>query len=279
MDGAGDRAYAGVAALTASFALFGAGGCYPALSGADDGCVQDTSFECPLDLVSFSCAGSARPDQNPNFSQGVQGIVCTDQGVLQPGQERFCCTSGTTSCAYDPNAVCPATTYGYSCLGTNRPDAFDPTLSCGQGIASGGLFVYCCGTEATPACAKDTNISCATGTTGFRCTGPGLPNEGELGVDQSRSDAPLLCSLPVPQANGATAFCCFTPTDEPTGATCLQDQEVTGCPSGSYGFSCAGTDTPDEDYPRMSCTQPGVHGADEQGVAATLYCCSYMQQK
>jgi hypothetical protein len=263
---------------TAVLLLGAAPGCTVSTTAASaDGCLADTSLDCPLDLVGYSCTGSARPDQNPSFSQGVQGIVCTDQGAGSAG-EGYCCTPTTASCAYDPNAVCPAPTYGYSCLGTNRPDAFDATLSCGQGIASAGLIVFCCGPLASAACAKDTNLSCPKGTTGFRCTGQGLPNEGELGIDQSRSDAPLLCDVPVSAPNGVSDYCCYTPTAEPTGATCLQDQSVPGCPGGSFGFACGGTDTPDEDYPRMTCSTAGVRGVDAQGIAAYLYCCEYHQQ-
>ena len=258
-------------------ALF-VGACAPGVdSTANGSCDMTTALACALDLVSFSCAGGQRPDQNPTFGQGVQGIVCTDQGQLDDSHEGYCCTAGTTSCAYEPNAVCAAATYGYSCLGTNRPDAYDPTLSCGQGIASGGLIVYCCGPSTTATCTKDTNVSCASGTTGFECTGPGLPNEGELGIDESRSDAPLLCTVPTSMNNGVIAYCCFTPTDEPVDSTCLQDQGVAGCASGSYGFACTGTDTPDEDYPRMTCPQGGGRGVDENGVSATLFCCTYTQ--
>jgi hypothetical protein len=291
MAGAGDRIGASAplrtrrasvslaAALGVALALAASSGCTASTTALNaDGCVIDPTQDCALDLLSYSCSGSARPDQNPTFSQGVQGIVCTDQGSVSPGQEGFCCTPSTTSCAYDLSAVCPAPTYGYSCLGPNRPDAFDPTLTCGQGIAQAGLIVYCCGAETTAACAKDTNLGCAAGTTGFRCTGPGLPTEGELGVDESRSDAPLLCDVPISAPNGVTNYCCFTPTDEPTGATCLQDQSVPGCAGPSYGFACGGSDTPDEDYPRMTCSDAGVRGVDAQGVSALLYCCDFQHQ-
>jgi hypothetical protein len=266
------------AALGAALVLVPVGGCAANTTAASaDGCLVDPNQDCALDLLSYACSGSARPDQNPTFSQGVQGIVCTDEGSLSPGQQGYCCTPTTTTCAYNPSAVCPSPTYGYSCLGTNRPDAFDPTLSCGQGIASAGLIAYCCGAETTAACAKDTNLGCADGTTGFRCTGPGLPTEGELGVDESRSDAPLLCNVPTAAANGVSDYCCYTPTDEPTGATCLQDQSVPGCVGPSYGFACGASDTPDQDYPRMVCSQAGVRGVDQQGVAALLYCCDFQQ--
>jgi hypothetical protein len=291
MAGSGDRTGAGAPVLPrfraslsravvlgTALALGAACGCTASTTAVSaDGCLTDSIQDCALDLLSYSCTGSARPDQNPTFSQGVQGIVCTDQGSLAPGKEGFCCTPTTTSCAYNPSADCPSPQYGYSCLGTNRPDAFDPTLSCGQGIDSAGLIAYCCGAQTTATCAKDTNLGCANGTTGFRCTGPGLPTEGELGVDESRSDAPLLCNVPTAAPNGVNDFCCYTPTDEPAGATCLQDQSVPGCAGPSYGFACGGSDTPDEDYPRMACSEAAVRGLDTEGVAASLYCCNFQQ--
>lgn len=162
-------------------------------------------------------------------------------------------------------------------MGSNRPDAFDPTLSCGQGFTSNGVVVFCCGTATTPSCTKDTNVVCPLGTTGFECSGSGLPNEGQLGVDESRSDAPLLCSLPSSARVGVTSYCCFTPTQPPVGATCFQDQAVEGCLSGAFGFSCTGTDTPEEDYPRVQCTASPTHGVDPRNAPALLYCCTFTQ--
>jgi hypothetical protein len=242
-------------------------------------CLIDTGLACPLNLIGYSCTGSLRPDENPSLSRGIQGIVCADQGPLPGMGEGYCCTGKTTTCAYDTSAVCPATDTGYSCLGPNRPDAFDPTLSCGQGVPTNGLVVYCCGTMVKSPCMKDSNIPCATGTVGFKCTATdaGLPTQGDLGTDESRSDALLVCSVPTPDQLGGIEYCCFTPTQEPIGATCLQDQSVPKCAGGSWGFACTGPDTPDQDFPRIACNGAAVRGVNQTGISAMLYCCNYEQ--
>ena len=102
-----------------------------------------------------------------------------------------------------------------------------------------------------------------------------LPNEGELGTDQSRSDATLLCDVPS-IVGGRYGYCCFTPTQLTLGGTCLQDQAVPNCASGSFGFACTGPDTPEQDYPRIMCSTPSVPGTSAQGYRANLYCCDYL---
>ena len=50
-------------------------------------------------------------------------------------------------------------------------------------------------------------------------------------------------------------------------ATCSQDQSVVGCVGASVGYSCSGTDSPDQDDTALSCSM----GTASNG--ATLYCC------
>src|SRR5580692_10051101 len=224
----------------------------------EPGRVLDPDLACSLDLVAYSCTGSSRPDQSPSLSKGIQGLVCTDQGTLPDDTgEGYCCTPQTTTCAFDTSAICPAGNTGYSCLGPNRPDAFDPTLSCAQGVPTNGLVVYCCSSMTNVGCTKDKNVACGNGTTGFTCPSldAGLPTQGNLGTDESRSDALLLCSVPTASVfqTGFVDYCCYTPSAEPTGATCLQDQSVPGCAPGFWGFACLGPDIPQQDYPRINC--------------------------
>jgi hypothetical protein len=266
----------------ASILLASVCGCSTAATTKQTGtCVPDPDLACSLDLVGYSCTGSSRPDQNPSLSKGIQGLVCTDQGTLPDNTgEGYCCTPQTTTCAFDSSAICPTGT-GYSCLGPNRPDAFDPTLSCAQGVPTNGLVVYCCSSMSNAGCAKDKNVACGSGTTGFTCPSvdAGLPTQGDLGTDESRSDALLLCSMPAPSVfqTGFINYCCYTPTAEPVGATCLQDQSVPGCAPGAWGFACLGPDTPPQDYPRIVCTSAGVRGHNQTGISALLYCCNYEQ--
>jgi hypothetical protein len=52
------------------------------------------------------------------------------------------------------------------------------------------------------------------------------------------------------------------------GTTCAPDYTVAGCVSGSIGFSCTGTDSPDMGDPSLTCSV-GVAG----NAGSTLYCC------
>jgi len=249
-------------------------------------CLTDSSIACQNGFVGYSCTGAVRPDEIASVNHVVTGFVCDPQGTQASGAEGFCCTPSLTDCAYDPRTVCPDGTFGYSCMGTNRPDSFDPQLTCTQGIKTGGLIAFCCGPNfgdaGVASCARNANFPCTTGTLGFRCTGSALPTEGDLGVDQSRSETPLLCSLPTPDPLGGAAgalndYCCYAPTQAPIGYSCLQDQTVQGCRKGDFGFACKGTDTPDQDYPRMACNEGSVPGTSSLGYAATLYCCTLVQ--
>jgi hypothetical protein len=238
----------------------------------------------------YSCTGSNRPDEIANVNKVVDSLVCHGNGVENSGAVGYCCTSYRTSCAYDPRVVCAdmaaagavdtsTVSLGYSCMGTNRPDAFDPVLTCQQGIQAYGLIQFCCGSNAAGNCMRNTNISCVAGTTGFTCNGSALPSENDLGQNQSRSQVPLVCSLALatPSTMGGQDYCCYTPTATPPGATCLADHTVSGCEAASFAFACTGVDRPEQDYPRMACSQPGVRRSDAQGSPATVYCCTFRQ--
>jgi hypothetical protein len=91
-----------------------------------------------LGLLGYACSGSARPDEDPGYDQGVpQGIVCADRGALADGSQGYCCSDAITPCALNPAAVCDAPSYGYQCLGSQRPESFDAELHCGQGVYQG----------------------------------------------------------------------------------------------------------------------------------------------
>jgi hypothetical protein len=237
---------------------------------------------CGPGLVGYSCAGSARPDENAEFADGVpEGFVCTDAGKVENDREGYCCTQSLTPCAYDPVAGCAAPTYGYECRGSDRPEAFDPTLFCGEGLAKDDLIVYCCGSApSTQGCSQIAGHLCPNTLVGWTCHDRSLPSEVELGENQSRSDFNLLvCGIPtiVSSATGTVRqYCCYTPTSLPAGGSCLEDTSVPGCPADSFGFACSGTDTPDQDFPRIHCTAPATRGSSPQGYAAALFCCQFI---
>jgi hypothetical protein len=282
------------------------GGCGGA-TAPTGGCSMDSAVVCPGNFVGWSCSGSDRPDEVGNANKAVAGFLCASTGeTLANGKAPYCCTSNITMCAVDPNAICPsqcndptipcvASLTGYSCMGTNRPDAYFQAdgglggvlaFNCQQGVKGYGLIQYCCGTAPIPSCMRNTNVPCVKGTLGFSCASSSLPSETDLGMNQSRSEVPLICSLSAPSTTPGYVqdYCCYTPTAVPPGATCLQDQlqgqsGVPGCEAGiSFGYACTGKDdTPDQDYPRMACAHGSALGLNSLGVGSTLYCCDFHQ--
>jgi hypothetical protein len=256
-----------------------------ARDGVPAACIVDPnpSTPCVGGLVGYSCTDSARPDENPDYVDGVpSGMICTDEGaVAGSGAEAFCCAP-STPCAYDPVPWgCSAPAYAYQCRGSDRPEAFDPSLFCGEGLREGSLIDYCCSPSApTAGCSQISGKACPKSLTGWTCHDQTVPSEVELGENQSRADFNVLvCSTPtvVTDTTGTDTYqyCCFTPTSLPKGGSCLGDTVVPGCPVDSFGFACTGVDTPEQDYPGIYCSGGGTAGANPQGYAATLYCCQY----
>jgi hypothetical protein len=269
--------HARTAQLLALLSLLVIGGCTAEVTSSAGSCIADGDLVCNTGFNGFVCTGTARPDQNADFSVGViAGTICTDLGAVDTSTGlNYCCTAQTTACGYDPGMGCPALTpSGYACTPPSRPENFDPDLSCGMGQQINGETVFCCGTATTPSCSPDTAVVCDADLKALECSTAGVPNEGELGTDQSRSDATLLCDVPAMMGD-SYGYCCFTPTEPPVGATCLQDQAVPDCPSGSFGFACTGPDTPEQDYGRISCPKGSVRGTSAEGYPADLYCCTY----
>jgi len=292
---------AAIAALVFSVEAGGCGGT-AAVSG---GCSTDPSVLCPGTFVGWSCSGPNRPDEVASVNSALESVLCASTGETMPnGKAPYCCTNNTTTCAVDPSAICPNqcndptvpctnALVGYSCMGTNRPDAYFQSdggidggfsFNCQQGVKEYGLIEYCCGTSPIPSCARNAAVGCGTGTLGFSCSSSSLPSETDLGMNQSRSEVPLICSLSAPSTTAGYTkdYCCYTPAAAPPGATCLQDQlqgqSVPGCQAGaSFGFACTGSqDTPDQDYPRMQCAHGSSRGTNALGVSATLYCCDFL---
>ena len=118
-------------------------------------------------------------------------------------------------------------------------------------IASTGCSVTTTGPSA--GCGIDDSVACDHAT-GYSCA---------PGDDPEASDSSLVCSdgTDVP---GATLYCCV----QFVSSTCEPDDTVVGCTGYSFGFSCTGTDTPDEADPSLVCSA-GTDAGD-----ALLYCCT-----
>jgi hypothetical protein len=141
------------------------------------------------------------------------------------------------------------------------------TLAGGLALAlSAGLVVACTvnsttnnngtsdagGDGSASSCTVDTTVTCSQGT-GWSCTSSDTPDETN----------PLVCSTGTAD-NGKTDYCCVPDTGVST--TCSQDSSVTGCQEGT-GFSCTGTDAPDQNDTSLVCST----GTADTGK--TDYCC------
>ncbi|MEI9938638.1 MAG: hypothetical protein WDO69_15580 [Pseudomonadota bacterium] len=156
-----------------------------------------------------------------------------------------------SQCRLDDAVVCPGNFVGYSCQGVLKPS---PT--CGTGtVEADGETGYCCGVDSTDTCVVDTAAGCTDGSTGYSCTGGVLPGSG---------DPSLSCGTGVAGPNGDALYCCIGVTS----SSCSSDSSVTGCTGGSYGFSCASTDTPTQGNAALDCSTPAP-GPD----GSSLYCC------
>ena len=99
-------------------------------------------------------------------------------------------------------------------------------------------------------CTTDSSVVCAAGA-GYSCDNGDTPS----GLD---------CSDGVVDSSGLTDYCCI----QFSSSTCAPDGTVTGCDASSYGFSCTGSDTPDEADSSLNCSM-GVAG----NAGSTLFCC------
>ncbi|MGO9832866.1 MAG: hypothetical protein ACLP1X_01485 [Polyangiaceae bacterium] len=237
------------------------------------GCTVDTTVTgCADPSTGYSCTGTVPPDQMDSTLECSIGVAdATDATLLD-----YCCLTGITftagTCAQDDTVTCPTPgSFGFSCDGTDTPDMDDSTLTCTPGTADPTDF--CCisggGTSTTivitTGCTVDTTVTgCADPSTGYSCTGTDPPDE---------ADPTLECSIGVADATDATLldYCCLTGVTF-TAGTCSQDDTVGDCTTpGSFGFKCAGSDTPDSDDSSLTGCSTGVPDADG---TSTDYCCT-----
>ena len=252
---------------------------------ADGGAPQN------LGLTGYTCTGTARPDQTASYAGGVpQGMICANQippgdGGVPASPQNYCCTNADTTCAYDPVAVCDPGTYAYQCQDINRPESYNPQITCGQGVRGTEFVDYCCsGTGLPQGCGEQDGLAgCSPGLVGWQCPIKGalhtLPKGQDLMSNKSRADQYyLLCSIPKVAPSGSVdTFCCYPPAQIPPGGSCTEDVYVSNCnPLTQFGFACTGIDTPADDYPPIVCPSAGTPGTSMEGYPATLYCCNFV---
>jgi hypothetical protein len=107
-------------------------------------------------------------------------------------------------------------------------------------------------------CQPDTSVDgCSGGASGFSCGN---------GLSPDQTDSSLICSDGVAGSDGFTLYCCVQFTSQ---TSCAPDSSVAGCDPSSIGFSCTGSDTPDEADSSLNCSD-----ATQGNGGELLYCCT-----
>ena len=216
-----------------------------------DECRLDANVQCTTaNTVGYSCDG----DLKPSFNCGA--------GVTEPdGETGYCCTASSSDvCTIDNAAGCTDGSTGYSCAGSVAPNSSDPSLSCGSGVTQpDGEVLYCCIGLTSTSCVADASVAgCTGGSYGYSCTGSDTPAQG---------NPSLSCSDPAEAKDGSLLYCCIGFSD--TAGSCEPDATVAGCSGNSYGFSCTGSDRPEQSRSSLTCST-AIAGANNE----LLYCCS-----
>jgi hypothetical protein len=226
-------------------------------NGVSAACNADTSVVCPTGATGYTCSGGQTP-------QATDSSLDCGSGTADGSNTDYCCitlTSGTT-CSQDSTVQgCQGGSYGFSCTGTDTPDQADSSLNCSTGTPGNNETLYCCYIGGTPpdggtdTCMQDSTVTCTGNAQGWSCTGSDTPDQDQSG---------LVCSTGT-AGSGNTEYCCISYSS----STCMQDSTVQGCQGGSYGFSCTGSDTPEQSDSSLNCST-GTAGSNGE----TLYCCT-----
>jgi hypothetical protein len=248
-------------------------------------CAFEPTAICRADSYGTLCRGSNRPE-------ALNAAINCDQGVREGDLVKYCCTGAPKSrkgftCAEDTTVTCADNSVGYSCGGTDRPEALNPIMRCQPTISDGTVSHYCCnGHLRTEACVQSSSIGCSPRTMGWTCPAGSTPVSEDLQSNMSRANTYYqLCPVPKPANNPKyNNFCCITPAPPPVGSTCVQNMKVPGCEPGRYGIACYGPDTPEENFPRLTCSAwAGSNGArtvdgfSAEGYPAHNYCCDFAE--
>ena len=231
--------------------VLAAQGCTISTGGVDDRCTRDDSVDgCTGASLGYSCSGARTPESSD------ADLSCST-GVIRGNDTLYCCASGSTdSCGADSSVACTDGSTGYSCDGVDTPAELDSTLTCGAGVTGvDGELDYCCASTSSGCIADSTVSGCSSDASGYSCTGSEAPSD---------TDSSLSCSAGT--IDGAeTLYCCVALG---SGSTCAEDPTVEGCTGSSFGFSCLGSDTPEDADPSLTCSA----GTFDNGE--TLYCCT-----
>jgi hypothetical protein len=217
---------------------------------------------CGSEEMGFACTGTQAPDDGDNE------LVCKSGSPGPQGTTLYCClafSQTSTDCWADDSVSGCAGAYGFSCtggvagVGGVSPDQADPFLACHELTTSATATTYCCIDATTPAsCAADSMLACSGSSVGYSCAGSSTPDS---------LDASIVCSVSTTSVTGGAGYCCVAYPQSPDG--CQKNVDMKGCPSDSYGFSCADGVTPEAAQPSLECIKspPAEDGQ-------TPYCCT-----
>jgi hypothetical protein len=156
------------------------------------------------------------------------------------------------TCTLDPAVDCATVGGdGYTCSGSDSPsDDFGIDCSELPGTNPGGSISYCC-VGGINTCAADGAVNCQGQGDGYTCSGNDTPEDDFSGVQ---------CGAPVTTSLGSASYCCTT--------MCQPDGSI-DCSGNGIGFSCTGSESPDQDFTGLSCGD----GATENSGVVT-FCCN-----
>jgi hypothetical protein len=221
----------------------------------------------PTGLVGYSCPREARPDMDPHYNQGVpQGLVCGDMGPAKSDDSQdYCCSAETTTCAFNPVAICPGTTYSVLLSGQQEVEPNDSAATgsvmvsfndaAGMVSVSGSFSNLSSGvTEA------HVHGPAAFGQTGEVLFALSVPTGGVTSGSVSGSGSVNAYQMNLIRSGGA--YVNIYSTNFPKGEIRAQIR-----PS-IYGFQCRGADRPEALNPLIDCGN-GVREDD-----LINYCCT-----
>jgi hypothetical protein len=204
---------------------------------------------------------------------GAAGCSSSSSPGGSTGHTRTPPGSAPSGCQDDPSLGCSSDALGITCPSGTSPDSSTlvcMTCSTATVDPSTGDSLYCCvdsytgsssGTGSsggtTSGCSPDPSLTCDAGSDPYDCA---------AGDNPETYDASLRCSDPSPQSDGTDGFCCATGF---SGSTCAQDPTVSGCGYPSVGFSCTGSDTPDQADATLVCSSAPI----DPTTGDSLYCC------
>jgi hypothetical protein len=177
---------------------------------------------------------------------------------------------------------------GFQCRGSDRPEALNAMVDCGNGVRERDFINYCCSTRPIPPpplgpgcvqsdgqCAGKQASWLPDRMSGWTCTDGTIPAAEDFKANESRADFfYFLCATPMQAPNPRVQyFCCYVPAMVPPGSSCVSDLHVPGCGENRFGFSCYGRDRPEVSYDVMTCDPTPMSGVSADGYPASLYCC------